>query len=206
MNKLLDSAVISATIITPSITNCTFIKEDRIILLQNASKKGISIKFLTNFQDENNALIEKLMKQFDIKLTNIDSLTEMMIIDSMSVITINTSSNKNLNDEESILISESAYATALDNLVSEIWGNTENVEGLLKSKRWLEHVEISIKKATELLNEDGFQIKAPGIVVNSLSQNITFDNSFLESPQNKNIFERFCKQYPNRNSKKIFEV
>ncbi|MFC1755652.1 helix-turn-helix domain-containing protein [Thermoproteota archaeon] len=175
INNLIDSAEISVTIITPSITNSPFLKDNSFALLQNASKKGVIVKLLTNFLDENTSLVEDLKNQFDIKITSIDSLTDMLIIDSTNVISINTSSNRNLIEEEAIFMSESSYATSLDRIINEILENAENVEGLLKSKRWLEHIQASIERATDLLIEEGFQIESPGIVINSLSQKIIFD-------------------------------
>lgn len=175
IDNLIDSAEISVIIITPSMTNSPFLKDNSRALLQNASKKGVIVKLLTNFVDEDTSLVEDLKNQFDIKVTNIDSLTDIMIVDSTNVISINTSCNRNLIEEEAIFVSESSYAASLDKLINGILENAENVEGLLKSKRWLEHIQTSIERATDLLIEDGFQIESPGIVVNSLSQKITFD-------------------------------
>lgn len=186
-NNLLDSVEISVTIIAPSITNSPFLKDGNIKLLENINKNGIIIRILTNFQDEDTEFVNELTEKFDIKVTNIDSLSDMLIIDSTNVISINSSINRNLIEEEAIFISESTYATSIDKLINEIWGNSENIQGILNSKRWLEHIQASIKRASDLLIEDGFQIKSPGTIINSLSQNITFDMVAKKSGDSKEV-------------------
>lgn len=186
-NNLLNLVEISITIIAPSLTNSPYLNDDNIKLIENASKNGIIIKILTNFQDEDTELVKDLSEKFDIKVTNVDLLSDMLIIDSTNVMSINSSNNRNLIEEESIFISESAYATTIDKLFNETWGNSENIDELLKSKRWLEHIQASIKQATDILIEDGFQVKSPGIIVNSLSQNITFDMVAKKSGNTKEV-------------------
>ncbi|MFQ6134712.1 MAG: helix-turn-helix domain-containing protein [Nitrososphaerales archaeon] len=174
--EILKSAKTAITIMSRSITHSPLFREECTNLLKAAVEKGVKVKILTALKEEDTAMVEELGRRFDLKVTNIEPSLDILSVDNVSFIAVKVSTDKHLPiEQEAFYIREDAYASIMDKFLNEVWEKAENAAMVLESLEWVEHLQIVLQRAAEVLNSKGYSAETPGIVKGSSSLEYAFD-------------------------------
>lgn len=171
----LKSAKSSITIMTRSITLSPLFKDEYLSLLKEAHLRGVRIRVMTTMKGEDIGLVKEISNYFDLRASDIEPTMNLSLVDKTVFIgTKPLISGESPLQQETIYISESAYASLIDQFLDIAWSRADNITPMLHSMEWIEHTNVILQRAAEILNTKGVSAETPGMFRGSSSLEYTF--------------------------------